>query len=240
VRKEMNAADIMVLIPAFNEEESIKSVIEETKHHLPEAHIVVVDDGSTDNTRKILEGIKDITALHHPFNVGIGGAIWTGLHYFLENNFDILLRIDADGQHPPSQAKNLLDPILQKKAETVIGSRFLEKRGYQSSLSRRGGIKLLDILSSFILKQKITDNTSGFKAYTRKSVKCIIEDFPFDYPEPIEVYLQAKNGIKIAEVPVIMRSRERGISSIKILDSYYYLLKVLLTILIKFFVGGKR
>lgn len=232
--------EIMVLIPAYNEEKNIKTVIEEIKHNLPGAHIVVVNDGSNDNTRKILERIENITVLNHPFNVGIGGAIRTGIQYFLETDFDVLLRIDGDGQHPPSHAQDLLRPILEKKAEAVIGSRFLEKKGYQSSLTRRGGIKLLNLLSSFILKQKITDNTSGFKAYTREAAKLVILDFPVDYPEPVEVYLLSKKGIKIVEIPVIMRERQRGVSSINLLDSYYYLIKVLLTILIKFSIGGKE
>jgi len=232
--------NIMVLIPAYNEEKNITSVINETKQNLPETHIVVVNDGSTDNTRKILEEIKDITVLHHPFNVGIGGAILTGFHFFLRNKFDYLVRIDGDGQHVPSQALNLLKPVLEKKADVVIGSRFLEKKGYQSSFTRRGGIRLLNVLSTFILKKKITDNTSGFKAYNREAVEQAIEDYPFDYPEPIEVYLIAKKGLLILEVPASMRERQSGLTSISILETYYYLIKVLLTIFIKFLVGGKK
>jgi len=231
---------IMVLIPAYNEEKNIRGVIEETRSNLPEARIVVINDCSTDGTRKILEEIEDIKVLNHPFNLGIGGAILTGFHYFLENDFDVLLRIDGDGQHPPPQGKELIKPIIEEKAEAVIGSRFLQKKGYLSSPTRRGGIKLLTLLSSLILKQKITDNTSGFKAYTQKAVRLIIQDYPLDYPEPIEVYLLAKRGIRIVEIPVIMKERQLGVSSIGILDSYYYLIKVLLTILIKYMIGGKE
>lgn len=232
--------NIMILIPAYNEEKNIRSVLNETKQNLPETHIVVVNDGSTDNTQKILEETKDITVLNHPFNIGIGGAILTGFHFFLRNNFDYLVRIDGDGQHVPSQAHNLLEPILEKKADVVIGSRFLEKKGYQSSFTRKGGIKLLYILSTFILKKKITDNTSGFKAYNREAVEQVVEDYPFDYPEPIEVYLITKKGLQIHEVPVTMRERQSGITSISILETYYYLIKVLLTIFINFLVGGKK
>jgi len=231
---------IMVLIPAYNEEKNIRGVIEEIRSNLPEARIVVINDCSTDGTRKILEEIEDIKVLNHPFNLGIGGAIRTGFHYFLENDFDVLLRIDGDGQHPPSQGKELIKPIIEEKAEAVIGSRFLQKEGYLSSPTRRGGIKLLTLLSSLILKQKITDNTSGFKAYTRNAVKLMIQDYPLDYPEPIEVYLLAKRGIRIVEIPVIMRERQLGVSSIGVLDSYYYLIKVLLTILVKYMIGGKE
>jgi glycosyltransferase involved in cell wall biosynthesis len=232
--------NIMVLIPAYNEEKNIADVIHETKQYLPEAHIVVVNDGSTDNTQHILEQTKNITVLNHPFNVGIGGAITTGFHYFLRNNFDYLVRIDGDGQHVPSQAPDVLEPIIEKKADSVIGSRFLEKKGYQSSFTRKGGIKLLYALSTFILKKKITDNTSGFKAYNRNAVEQVVEDYPSDYPEPIEVYLIMKKGLQILEVPVTMKERQSGTTSISLLDTYYYLIKVLLTIFIHFLVGGKK
>lgn len=232
-------ATTLVLIPAYNEAENIKDVIKETRKALPGAHICVLDDGSTDNTRHILSQILGITVLHHPYNAGIGGAIWTGFHFFLKNNFDYLVRIDGDGQHPPEQGKSVLTPVMNEEADAVIGSRFLKKEGFQSSLTRRGGIKLLNMLSSFILKKDITDNTSGFRAYNRKAVTQLLEDFPFDYPEPVEVYLLAKKGLHTKEVPVVMRQRQAGLTSIGWFDTTYYLVKVFLTILIKYLFGGK-
>ncbi|MDH5385288.1 MAG: glycosyltransferase family 2 protein, partial [Candidatus Aminicenantes bacterium] len=130
---------ILVLILAYNEENTILNVIEETKKHLPEADILVVNDGSTDNTKYILRGRKDIKVLHHPYNMGIGGAIWTGFNFFVKSNYDYLVRIDGDGQHPSSQARMLLEPLYKKEADLVIGSRFIKREGYLSSFGRRGG-----------------------------------------------------------------------------------------------------
>jgi len=232
--------NVMVLVPAYNEEKTIETVLESIRLHLPDSRTVVVNDGSTDGTQQLLDKRPAITALRHPFNMGIGGAIRTGFEYFLSTDCDVLLRLDGDGQHPPEQASSVLKPVLEGTADTVIGSRFIEKKGYQSSFSRQGGIKLLHFLSRFILGLKITDNTSGFKAYTREVILGIIDDFPSDYPEPIEVYLMTKKGFSIVEVPVYMKQRQGGLSSIGVLDSYYYMVKVLLTIFVQFVIGGKK
>lgn len=231
---------LLVLILAYNEEKTIQEVIRETKDHFPEADILVVNDGSSDRTGEILNGLSEIMPLHLPYNMGIGGAIWTGFHFFCRRDYDILVRIDGDGQHPPPQAKNLIAPILDGEADCVIGSRFITREGYLSSLHRRGGIKLLNILTTHLLGQKITDNTSGFRAYNRKAISLLTKDYPFDYPEPIEVYLLHRNGLRIKEISAKMRQRSGGISSISLLNSYYYLIKVLLTILVNFIFGGKK
>ncbi|MBN1274063.1 MAG: glycosyltransferase family 2 protein [Candidatus Aminicenantes bacterium] len=230
----------LVGIPAYNEEKNIASIIAEVKKNLPHSLIAVLNDGSTDHTAEILKSIPDIIVIRHPFNEGIGAAVRTIFHYFLESDCDFLVRIDGDGQHPPQQADLLLEPLRKKEADIVIGSRFLEKRGYQSSKTRLGGIKLLNILSSLILKQKITDNTSGFRAYDRKAVAALHNDYPLDYPEPVEVYHLSRKGLVIKEVSVTMRERQGGLSSIGTLESYYYLVKVLLTILVHFLIGGKK
>jgi glycosyltransferase involved in cell wall biosynthesis len=230
----------LALIPAYNEERTILSVIEETQRHLPEADILVINDGSSDDTKAILSSYKGIIALHHPFNMGIGGAIWTGFNFFSRNNYEYLVRIDGDGQHPPSQAKMLLEPLQRKEADLVIGSRFITREGYLSSMGRRGGIKLLDVLTAFLLREKITDNTSGFRAYSRRAVSLLVKDYPFDYPEPIEVYVLHRKGLKIKEVAAKMRQRKGGTTSISLWHSYYYLIKVLLTIFVNFLYGGKK
>jgi glycosyltransferase involved in cell wall biosynthesis len=230
----------LALILAYNEEKTILDVIEETKIDLPEADILVVNDGSTDKTKALLAGRKDIIVLHHPFNMGIGGAIWTGFNFFSRNEYEYLVRIDGDGQHPPSQARKLLEPLIKQEADLVIGSRFIRREGYLSSLGRRGGIKLLNILTAFLLKQKITDNTSGFRAYSRRAVRLLAEDYPFDYPEPIEVYILSRQRFKIMEISARMRQREGGVTSIRLTHTYYYLVKVLLTILVNFLYGGKK
>ncbi len=233
-------AEILVLVPAYNEEKNLAGLITEIKTALENADILIVNDGSTDGTAALLEKTSEIHALHLPYNIGIGGAILTGFHYFLEKPYKYLVRIDGDGQHEPRQAHRLLETVISGDADMVIGSRFIDRKGFQSSRVRRGGIKLLNILATIFLKQKITDNTSGFKAYNRKAVENLLDDYPFDYPEPIEVYLLAKRGLRIKEVPVHMRERMGGLSSIGLLDSYYYLIKVLLTILIKYAIGGQK
>jgi glycosyltransferase involved in cell wall biosynthesis len=230
---------IMVLVAAYNEEKTIVNVIEEIKTHVQNADICVVNDGSTDKTADILSSRQDIRSLHLPFNMGIGGAVWTGFNFMYREGYDYLIRIDGDGQHDPKQAMSLLVPLIGGDADIVIGSRFLKKQGYLSTFSRRGGIKLLDILSRFILKQKIVDNTSGFRAYNRAVISKFIKEYPFDYPEPIETYIAAKKGFRIKEIPAVMRKRKGGISSIRIVHSYYYLVKVLLTIMVNF-IGGKN
>lgn len=231
---------LLVLILAYNEERTIRDVIEETRAQLPAADILVINDGSTDKTKHILSELEGIIQLHLPYNMGIGGAIWTGFNFFYRNDYEILVRIDGDGQHPPPQAKNLIEPVLNGEADCVIGSRFITREGYLSSMHRRGGIKILNILTTFLLGKKITDNTSGFRAYNRRAISLLIEDYPFDYPEPIEVYLLQRNGFRIKEISAKMRERSAGVSSISLLNSYYYLIKVLLTILVNFIFGGKK
>ena len=230
---------LLVLVAAFNEEKTITGVIKEIRKDLPEADICIVNDGSTDGTKSILNSIQDIRSLHLPFNMGIGGAVWTGFNYSYRKKYDWVVRIDGDGQHVPAQVHKLLAPLESGKADLVIGSRFIKREGFQSSLSRRGGIKPLNILTGIILKQKITDNTSGFRAYNRRAISCLIEDYPFDYPEPIEVYILSRKGYKIQEIPASMKERQGGVSSINLLSSYYYLIKVLLTILVNY-LGGKN
>ena len=230
---------ILALVAAFNEEKTIARVIEDIRTSVPQADICVVNDGSTDKTRIILDAYPGIMALHLPFNMGIGGAVWTGFNFAVEKRYNYVFRIDGDGQHFPEQAKNLLGPLQKGEADVVIGSRFLEKRGYQSSFPRRSGIKLLNIMTGFILRRNITDNTSGFRAYNSAALRELIKDYPFDYPEPIEVYLLVRKGFRLQEIPATMRERQGGVSSISHIRTYYYLVKVLLTILVNF-IGGRN
>ena len=229
----------LVLIPAYNESESIYNLIDTIKKKLPDFDILVINDCSTDDTWKVLNSISGIEVINLPFNMGIGSAVLTGFLYFVDEDYDLLIRIDADGQHPPEEAKKLINEIVSGSADIAIGSRYLEKERKYSSFLRMLGIKLLTHLSSLILKIKLTDSTSGFRAYNRKAVEFLVKDYPFDYPEPEEVYMLTRNGFKIKEVPVIMNERKTGKSSITTAGTYYYLIKILLAILIKHLVGGK-
>jgi len=172
--------------------------------------------------------------------MGIGGAVLSGFHYFLENGYDTLVRLDGDGQHPPSEAAKLVEAVRHEGVDAVIGSRYLGGDAEYSSRMRMMGIKLLGGISAAILGKRFTDNTSGFRAFKRSAVEYLVKDYPSDYPELEEVYLLTRGGFNIIEVPVKMLSRESGVSSISALNTYYYLVKVLLTIFVKYMIGGRN
>ncbi len=231
---------LLALVPAYNEEGNIEKLIDGIRAELPGADILVVNDCSTDGTGSILSSIGGIRFLDMPFNMGIGGAILSGFTYFLENGYDTLVRLDGDGQHPPSEAAKLVSVVREEGVDAVVGSRYLVSGAAYSSRTRMLGIKLLSHLSFVILGKRFTDNTSGFRAYRRRAVDYVVKDYPSDYPEPEEIYLLTRGGFKVKEVPVTMRSREAGVSSIGTLNTIYYLVKVLLTIFIKYMIGGKN
>ena len=231
---------LMVLVPAFNEEGNIEQLVADIRESLPEGEILVVNDCSTDNTGKILRRMKGIRFLNLPFNMGIGGAVLSGFNYMYENDYDLLVRLDGDGQHPADQAVSVLEPVRQGSLDAAVGSRYLDGEAAYSSFTRKLGIKLLSFLSAIILRKKMTDSTSGFRAYNRRAVEYLIRDYPFDYPEPEEIYLLSKAGFRIEEVPVVMKERETGVSSIGLIHTGYYLIKILITIIVKYAIGGRR
>lgn len=222
---------IIVIIPALNEEHNIGPIIEKIKKVMKEAFILVVNDGSMDSTRKkVLTCGAQIVNL--PYTLGIGAAMQTGFIFAKENNFDIAIQIDGDGQHNPGEIPQLLKPILEGKSDLVIGSRYIEKKGDASTLQRRIGIKIFSLLLSKILKQKITDPTSGFRAVNRKVIDLFSNIYPEDYPEPESLVVLHINQFSIMETPVSMTKRASGVSSIGIFGSIYYMVKVILAILI--------
>ncbi len=233
--KSPSINNIYIIIPCYNEEGNIKGVLEEIKEVSKESsdfwQIVVVNDSSTDNTSLEASKISNTVVLNLDVNLGVGGAVQTGLIYSEKKNADYVLKVDGDGQHNPVEIINMLKPLLEDKADIVIGSRFLEKNnGFKSTLFRRFGIKMLQIVCCFLTKQSITDPTSGFRAYNSKALHFMAENYPsFDYPEPEEVVLAAKNNLRILEVPVVMRERRAGKSSISFYGSFYYMIKVILS-----------
>jgi len=231
---------ILVVIPAFNEEGSIGRLVGEIYEHIKGSDILVVNDCSTDGTGNVLKSLGSVKYLTLPFNMGIGGAVLAGFNYFLENDYDFLVRMDGDGQHPPDQAGILIDAVVNGGADAAIGSRYLGHEKEYSSHMRRMGINLLNSLSSIILRKKFTDNTSGFRSYNRNAVRYLAADYPFDYPEPEEIYILTRKGYDVREYPVRMKARETGTSSINTLHTYYFLVRVLLTIFVKYMIGGKK
>jgi glycosyltransferase involved in cell wall biosynthesis len=225
---------ILVIVPAYNEEESVGKVVEGVHALLPEAEVLVVNDGSTDLTSEKARA-RGATVLELPFNLGIGGAMQAGYRYAYEKGCDIAIQVDADGQHDPKEIAKLLKALEEKKMDVAMGSRFLGHSEFKSSLMRRIGISIFSRVISTIVGQKITDPTSGFRAANRKAIQLFALDYPQDYPEPEVVVLLHQCGLKMTEIPVAMSQRYAGESSITKMRSVYYMVKVLLAILVDCF-----
>lgn len=222
---------ILLIIPAFNEAGNIEKLLERITHEYPQYDYIVVNDGSLDETVDICQA-HDYHVLHLPVNLGIGGAVQTGYRYAWEHDVDIAVQLDGDGQHDVSYVEKLIAPILSGEADITIGSRFMEKNGFQSSSIRRLGIKWLSGVIHFASGVKILDVTSGFRAVNRKYIELYQKEYSSDYPEPEAIVAAAMQNARIVEVPVIMQERQSGKSSINPGRSIYYMIKVTLAILI--------
>ena len=227
---------VLIIIPAYNEEENIlktyKSIEKYNNKNKAQYDCIVINDGSTDKTKKILEdnNIPHINLIH---NLGIGGAVQTGYKYAFYNNYDIAVQFDGDGQHDVNYVKNIIDPILDGKADMVIGSRFIDKKsnGFKSSASRRIGIKIISNFIKFATGKKIYDTTSGFRAVSKEIIYDFSLSYPSEYPEPITTAEILKKKYKVSEVSVEMKEREGGVSSIRAWKNIYYMMNVCLALL---------
>lgn len=224
----------LVIIPAFNEEESVGKVVEEVKIQLPGMDALVVNDGSSDLTSEIAQS-KGAIVLDLPFNLGIGGAMQTGYKYAYEKGYDIAIQVDGDGQHDPSEIPKLLHALEEEKADVAIGSRFIGDSEYKSSVMRRLGSLILSKAISIIVGQKLTDPTSGFRAANRRAIQLFSVNYPQDYPEPEAMVLLHQCGLTMKEIPVRINQRYSGESSITKIRSIYYMVKVLLAIFVDCF-----
>lgn len=223
---------ICAVIPAFNESGSIAQVIKDIHQYRPDIAIVVVDDGSTDKTREIARSLG-VILLRLPVNLGIGGAVQTGLQYASKNGFDIAVQFDGDGQHLAGELSKILEPVINGTADAVIGSRFKEvSTAYRASLPRLVGIRLISWVISALTGRRISDPTSGFRAYNRRALEFLSADYPQDYPEPETIIALSRNGFIIHEIQVAMKPRAEGKSSIGAWSAGYYMVKVLLATLI--------
>jgi len=227
----------IALVPAWNEEGTIATVIAELRAFDSELEILVIDDGSHDRTAEVARR-SGARVLRLPFNLGIGGAVQTGFRYAFENGFELAVRVDGDGQHDPSQLAAVVEPVIRGETDIAVGSRYLGARsdGYRSSATRRVGIRLLARVVSLLTRQRITDPTSGFQALNRKAIMLFAADYPHDYPEVEAIVLVERHRLRLIEVPIAMRPRTAGRSSIRTLSSVYYMVKVLLAL----FVGSFR
>lgn len=219
----------LIIIPAYNEQDSIRNVVEEVISNTSNCDVVVINDGSTDNTYN--EAIKtDATVINLPNNLGIGGAVQTGYLYAYKNNYDIAIQIDGDGQHEPRYIDQMVDIISGGQADMVIGSRFVKNTQYKQTFFRMLGIKITSGIIKINTRNKIYDTTSGMRAINRSIIEIFAKSYPYDYPEPctnMEVVLRKK---KVVEIPVEMRQRLTGISSISPVKSIKYMLKVILSL----------
>lgn len=228
------ANETAILIPCFNESGNIIPLVDEIKISLGNALTIVINDGSSDQTGNEARA-AGAEVLDLPVNLGVGGAIQTGFKFALKQNVQRAVKIDGDGQHPPEEAQALLSALSIQEADIVIGSRFIDPKGYQSTFTRRLGIHFLSFICRILTGIPITDPTSGFRAYSRKAIDFFSENYPdFDYPEPEEIVLASKNGLKISEVPVNMRPRKHGVSTLTSSISCYYMIKVSLAMLFIF------
>lgn len=228
---------IAIIVPAYNEEKAIASVVADVNAiavqnelHLD---VIVVNDCSTDSTSIIISKLNCIS-LDLPINLGIGGAVQTGFKYAFENDYDYAIQTDGDGQHPASEIPQLINSAIRENADVVIGSRFLEKEGFQSSNLRRAGINYFRRLNKMLVGVTVHDSTSGFRLISKKVLEVVSEYYPDEYPEPEAIILYSLHQFKIVEVPVKMKERQGGVSSIGRSSSVYYMFKVSLAILYTF------
>lgn len=231
----------LIIIPAYNESENIERVVKSLKENCPECDYLIVNDCSTDNTPNICAE-KGFNFINLCCNLGIGGGVQSGYIYAARNGYDCAIQIDGDGQHDPAYIKRLTDPIEKGGADIVIGSRFIECEGFQSSGMRRFGIKFLSSLIKLVCGARVRDVTSGFRAANKRFIDIFAKEYADDYPEPEAIVACALRGAKILEVPVVMKEREGGVSSISAFKSVYYMIKVSLAIILQriTYKGGKK
>ena len=221
----------LIIIPAYNEEANIVKTVESIERDAVGFDYIVINDCSTDRTKEICEE-HGFHYVDLPINLGIGGAVQTGYKYAWENGYDMAVQVDGDGQHDPEFLELMAEYLETHQVDMVIGSRFIEKQGFQSSGMRRVGIRFFSGLIRLMTGKTITDPTSGLRMAGRNVIELFSKDYPRDYPEPESVVAILRKGLKVAEVPVIMREREGGVSSISMKKSVYYMVKVTLAILI--------
>ena len=221
---------VLVIIPAYNEEKSIEKVVENLQAAYPQADYLIVNDCSTDRTAEICRE-RGFSFLSLPTNLGIGGGVQSGYLYAAANDYDIAVQMDGDGQHDPKYLAALLEPVMNGEADMAIGSRFITKEGFQTSGMRRVGIKMLKGTIRLCSGVVATDATSGFRACSKELIRFFSRNYAQDYPEPEAIVAAALNGFTVKDVPVVMNERTEGVSSIGLLDSVYYMIKVNLAII---------
>jgi glycosyltransferase involved in cell wall biosynthesis len=224
----------IAIVPAYNEVEAIAAVIDELRSIDPDLAIVVVDDGSVDGTAPRAEKLG-VKVVRLPYNLGIGGAMQTGYQYARDHGFQLAIQVDGDGQHDPGEIAALIEPVITGEADMAVGTRFAGGRRYRPPFARRIGIQVFARMVSLIIRQRVTDTTSGFRAVNRLGIVLFASDYPHDYPEVETTVLVHRHRLRMVEVPVAMRTRATGRSSITLFQSIYYMLKVSLALFVGLF-----
>ena len=225
----------IAIVPARNEAGAIGGVVDEIRAFDPELDVVVIDDGSTDATAEVARS-RGAAVVSLPFNLGIGGAVQTGFKYALAHGYELAVRLDGDGQHDPAELPKLIGPVVAGEADIVVGSRFHGgDSSYRPPLARRIGIGFFARLVSALVRQRVTDTTSGFQALNRHGIELFAADYPHDYPEVEATVMVIRHRLRLLEVQARMREREHGSSSITVLRSLYYMVKVTLALLVGMF-----
>ena len=227
----------LAVVPAYNEAATVGDVVRGLAVHAPQLDVLVIDDGSTDATASVAEA-AGARVLRLPFNLGIGGAVQAGFTFAHENGYDFMVQVDGDDQHDAAEIATLFAAMdSPDAADMICGSRFVTPTGYVAPISRRTGIHVFAFLLSQLLRQPVTDPTSGFRLYNRRAISLFARDYPHDYPEVEAVLMLHHHRLTMREVPVRMFQRGGGVSSISSGKSFYYMVKVLLAL----FVGlGRR
>jgi glycosyltransferase involved in cell wall biosynthesis len=214
----------LIIVPAFNESRSVAKLVHRLHRALPDCHVLVIDDGSTDDTVRQIPTSATVVSL--PFNLGIGGAMQTGYRYADIHGYDIAIQVDGDGQHRPCEVEKLVMALIDRQADLVVGSRFIETTTFVPSMPRMTGIKILSAWIHFLSGLKITDCTSGFRAVNQKVIRAYAHWYPEDYPEPEVALLLHRSKFKVIEIPVRMRRRMYGKSTISLAHGIFYVVKV--------------
>ena len=223
----MSAGRVLVIIPAHDEQESLPRTLDELRAAAPGVEVLVVDDGSHEATARVARA-HGVPVVRHPVNLGVGGALQTGFRWAVERGYDVGVQLDADGQHDPAYLAALLEPVLAGRCDVSIGSRYVQRSGYRAPVARRAGMLLFSGLVSAVLHERITDTTSGFRAYSRAVMQVCQHDFPKDFPDAPLLIALGRRGFRLREVPVEMRERRAGRSFYTLSKSLYYPYKNLL------------
>ena len=226
-----DSAKILVLVPCYNEEENIVATIERLKATCPGVDFLVINDCSTDSCPALLKS-HGYPYLDLPINLGIGGGVQCGYQYARDNGYDVAVQMDGDGQHDPHYLFHVVDPVLQGQYDMCIGSRFIQKEGFQTSFMRRVGIRFLSGLIRLLCGKQVLDVTSGFRAANSRMIEYFSRHYASDYPEPEAILSASLSGFRVGEVPVVMQERQGGMSSISTFKSAYYMIKVSLALII--------